>query len=558
MRGGGGVIPLVDWRNSSSRAGLCLAAFVFALALAQPAFAADITVNATCSISDAIKAAENDTATGGCAAGSGADTITLSQNATLTEDPPEFRTDITIEGAGYSISGNDQYTFFDVHEDGSLTLNKLTLKEGKGGNYYLIVVYGDFTMTNSALVDSETDSGWALIGLAPTTSGKEQRINNSTIVSPANVFGVYVGGGSPANIYLDHVTIIGDGYDALYAGDSAAAQKVHLRNSLLTGPDRENETICWVGGHGPFKDTRGSFVRDLTCGICTGGNPMLGSFTGSPGYYPLRSDSPAKDIGAASICAAYPKDQAGEDRPATNCNAGAVEAEYDLPPNSTPALANTCPTTTSPARVASSDKSVPRVSKAWSPTPTRLPFSTCEDFTQRIIVRGYNVGTQCQEVGALGIGNAEVLAGGYIYALDVWGYLGAGVQVCFDKPGTALSLDAATAPRQIVPLSVYRHDGHSCVDLRRAGTVVLQPGAPSPSGETAAGAEAGWALSRCMARLNGFLNFRESPGGAVKGVLRPGIALTALRRTEGWIYVDHHGDRGWVSASWVTLLGDCA
>ena len=39
--------------------------------------AADITVNDTCSLKNAITAADTDTATGGCAAGSGADTITL-------------------------------------------------------------------------------------------------------------------------------------------------------------------------------------------------------------------------------------------------------------------------------------------------------------------------------------------------------------------------------------------------------------------------------------------------------------------------------------------------
>ncbi len=528
-----------------------LIAIVFALTLALPTQAADITVNSSCSISNALKSAENDASTGGCTAGSGADTITLSQDATLTEDPPEIRTDITIKGAGYSISGDDKYTFFDVHEDGSLTLNKLTLKEGKGGNYYLIVVYGDFTMTNSALIDSESDSGWALIGLAPTTSAKQQKISNSTIISPASVYGVFVGGGSPANIYLDHVTIVGGGYDALYAGDSAAAQKVHLRNSLLTGPNRANETICWVGGHGPLKDTRGTLIRDRTCGVCMGGNPRLGSFTGSPGYHPIREDSPATDIGDAAICALYPKDQAGKDRPATGCNAGAVEAEYDLPPNTSPTVVDNCPVA-SPAR---SDASV------WSPTPTMTtsePYSTCANFQgPRIIVRGYNMGTQCQEVGALGIGNAEIIDQGFIYALDVWSWLGAGVQVCFDQPGSAIVLDAAYAPRRVRPLAAYRQNGYSCVDLYRPGTIVLQPGPWPPPRDELEGDDAGWPLSSCMARLNDHLNFRKKPGGAIKGLLRYGYKLTALRRTERWIYVDFHGDRGWISAAWATLEGDC-
>ena len=67
----------------------------------------------------------------------------------------------------------------------------------------------------------------------------------------------------------------------------------------------------------------------------------------------------------------------------------------------------------------------------------------------------------------------------------------------------------------------------------------------------------GWTLSACMAKLNALLNFRQTPGGQVKRVLRSGIKLTALRRTAHWIYVDYHGDRGWISAKWVTLLGGC-
>ena len=47
--------------------------------------AADITVNDTCSLKNAITAANTDTATGGCAAGSGADTITLTGDVTVTD-----------------------------------------------------------------------------------------------------------------------------------------------------------------------------------------------------------------------------------------------------------------------------------------------------------------------------------------------------------------------------------------------------------------------------------------------------------------------------------------
>src|SRR5262245_33928290 len=57
---------------------LPLASIALMLALGQPsAHAATITVNNSCTLVDAITAANTDTATGGCPAGSGEDTIEL-------------------------------------------------------------------------------------------------------------------------------------------------------------------------------------------------------------------------------------------------------------------------------------------------------------------------------------------------------------------------------------------------------------------------------------------------------------------------------------------------
>ena len=71
-----------------------------------PVHAADITVNATCSLSDAIKSANTDTATGGCPAGSGADTISLSGNLANVGDSEGLNvtSDITILGNAYSVT----------------------------------------------------------------------------------------------------------------------------------------------------------------------------------------------------------------------------------------------------------------------------------------------------------------------------------------------------------------------------------------------------------------------------------------------------------------------
>ena len=91
--------------------------------------AADIQLGDTCSFADAILAANNDRAEGGCLAGRGADTITLSQDITLKAELPAITSKITIEGNGYTISGNNRYRIF-YNDGGALTVHDLTMTKG--------------------------------------------------------------------------------------------------------------------------------------------------------------------------------------------------------------------------------------------------------------------------------------------------------------------------------------------------------------------------------------------------------------------------------------------
>ena len=77
--------------------------------------ATSITINASCSLADAITAANTDTATGGCVGGSGADTITLSAAITLSARLPNIRSEIIIAGSGHSISGADELSHLLCH-----------------------------------------------------------------------------------------------------------------------------------------------------------------------------------------------------------------------------------------------------------------------------------------------------------------------------------------------------------------------------------------------------------------------------------------------------------
>ena len=105
-------------------------AVLFVLFFASSVHAADIAVDADCSLADAIIAANRDRPEGDCPAGRGTDTVILSQDITLDGSLPKITSDITIEGNGYTISGNHRYRIF-YNDGGALTIHDLTMTKGR-------------------------------------------------------------------------------------------------------------------------------------------------------------------------------------------------------------------------------------------------------------------------------------------------------------------------------------------------------------------------------------------------------------------------------------------
>lgn len=203
------------------------------------------------------------------------------------------------------------------------------------------------------------------------------------------------------------------------------------------------------------------------------------------------------------------------------------------------------------------------------PTPTPTPDPRCAECDE-LMAKGFLVsathglasGIQLRRLGRDAIGNQAVLDAGFLDAIDAFGYVGQGVEVCFPAVGRLILLDAATSPRAQIPLTAYSRDGKTCANIQRAGTVVLLTGPPAP-------ALANPGLPNCMVTTDDVLNFRESPGGArvfatgtdgaqVSGWVPEGVTLMAMERTAEWFKVDFHGVHGWISAGYVTPQGECA
>ena len=131
-----------------------------------------------CPLPDQIVAANRDQAVGNCAAGNGADTIHLLRDFTLDGALPRITTDITIEGNGHTISGRHYRHLIFLVDGGRLSINNLTLKEGKGA--IKAVNGGDVYVNDSHFIDNFSSGGGGAILIR--SSGSELVVNNSSFV----------------------------------------------------------------------------------------------------------------------------------------------------------------------------------------------------------------------------------------------------------------------------------------------------------------------------------------------------------------------------------------
>ena len=167
--------------------------------------------------------------------------------------------------------------------------------------------------------------------------------------------------------------------------------------------------------------------------------------------------------------------------------------------------------------------------------------------------RGLDSGVQCQQVDGGGIGIPAVIEAGFIDAVDVWGYVEQGVEICFPQLGSITFLDAATIPRSMTTLPAQRVGDMTCVSLDRPGTVVLIPLA---AGETLPISEADPAApaeQECAVRTTANLKLRAEPamGDNIIGYISRGVSIRPLSRRTYWVQVNYSGKLGWIGAKYV-------
>ena len=214
------------------------------------------------------------------------------------------------------------------------------------------------------------------------------------------------------------------------------------------------------------------------------------------------------------------------------------------------------PTDLQPDLPGSADKNPKRDRRNTTRSVVKPAAYTCEHLPENIIVRavaGTRSGIQCQAIGEAGVGRQSIIDEGIIAAVDIWGYVEPGVEVCLRGQGELIFLDAAYAPRRESTIAAYREGDLTCAAFNRAGSLVLvSAGAPLQPAASEQG------LASCTVRTRDSLNLRRTPAGrTILAIIPADTYLDANARTPDWVQIVYRGIKGWVSASFVEASGDC-
>ena len=176
---------------------------------------------------------------------------------------------------------------------------------------------GASDIRSSSFVKNATITG----GGALSSGAGAVNISNSTFSENQSETGagaVHLHGS--AVFTITHATFVNNW--SLYR-DAGAIMKhaggtARLRNSIISGTGRDEDCV------GGLDQSISNLSADGTCAIKASEDPLLGEFTGAPGYYPLLDHSPAIDAADPRFCAEA--DQLGAARDQDHCDIGAIEA----------------------------------------------------------------------------------------------------------------------------------------------------------------------------------------------------------------------------------------
>jgi hypothetical protein len=217
--------------------GLTLGRVALLLALCgAPLHAAVISVNGTtCTLADAIVAANTDTATGGCPAGSGQDLVRLDADVTLSASLPSLTSAMKVQAAaGSTVDGNGNPCFV-VESSGDAVLKGLTVQNCVAFEGGAVLNKGTLTINRCRITGNSASYGGGV-----SNDGTGSNVGSLTIAG-SDISGNTAsdGGGGVATDYgvvkISDTTITGNSAAADGGGVHSYGGKVTLTNCTVSG-----------------------------------------------------------------------------------------------------------------------------------------------------------------------------------------------------------------------------------------------------------------------------------------------------------------------------------
>ena len=357
-----------------------------------------------------------------------------------------------VDGNGYTIYSDPNARAFHIASGASLDLRNVTIRGLNSTSLEVIRAYGNLTARDVTIRNNTTRTAIEIAGAVQGSLTNMRFLNNSgSVGGAASALSANVG----ATVTLHNAIITGNS-----GGGNNYVVAVYASATTLT------VTGCFTmsgntGSNSIARHSNQGTLNNNNIGACVGGGFMT--------------------AGTATAAAAMTATAEAE-------MTATAEAEMTATAIAEGTAAAMPPVPVDP--VAPPDPSGPRTSKKKAkdpppqPTPTATPrpayaasYTALQTETGMTFEAAYGLesGVHFRQLDGAGIGIQSIIDAGPLAALDVYGYVEQGVEVCFPQIGRVVFLDARTMPRAITALDATVRDGMTCVSLNSPGSLVLLP-----------------------------------------------------------------------------------
>ncbi len=234
-----------------------------ALTLPPPLVPAVIVVNGGCTMTDAIEAANTDSAVGSCTAGSGADIIRLTGDVSLNSAHgggysglPAVTTEITVEGNGFTVSrtGAQNFRILENTTTGDLRLEDVTLTggyldQGIGDNDAGGAIFnsGVLTIEGSVITGNESfDAGGGIFNEGTVTLFNSTLSHNTTEEDGGGIYSDFGAVTTVIDSEVSHNYSFWNGSGIFAYEGSYPDQGISIINSTVSYNEHDGVTIFYA------------------------------------------------------------------------------------------------------------------------------------------------------------------------------------------------------------------------------------------------------------------------------------------------------------------------